>query len=75
MLAGGSVPGYRLYDLDGAGKFSASEWIEADDDSVAVDAARALNKTCRCELWRGPKFIATISPVKPAVLAPIRGDP
>jgi hypothetical protein len=35
------MPAYRLYDLDGAGKFSAAEWIDADDDASAADAARA----------------------------------
>jgi hypothetical protein len=59
------MPAYRLYDLDGSGRVSAAEWIEADDDASAAAAARALSKTCRCELWRGPKFIATIDPLKP----------
>jgi hypothetical protein len=58
------MPAYRLYDLDGAGKFSTAEWIDADDDASAAGAARALGKTCRCELWRGPKFIAAINPSK-----------
>jgi hypothetical protein len=58
------MPAYRLYDLDGAGRFSAAEWIEADDDASAADAARVLGKTCRCELWHGPKFVATINPRK-----------
>jgi len=55
---------YRLYELDGAGRFSAAEWIEADDDASAAETARAFGKTCRCELWRGPKFVATIDPSK-----------
>lgn len=58
------MPAYRLYDLDGAGKFSVAEWIEAEDDAAAIESARALRKTCRCELWRGPKFIAALDPAK-----------
>lgn len=58
------MPAYRLYDLDGSGKVSGAEWIEADDDSSATDTARLLGKTCRCELWRGPKFVATLDPLK-----------
>ena len=61
---GGLMPAYRLYDLDGSGRFSAAEWIEAEDDDSAVEAARALRKNCRCEVWRGPKFIATVQPRK-----------
>jgi DNA-binding transcriptional regulator/RsmH inhibitor MraZ len=55
---------YRLYERDGAGRFSAAEWIEADDDASATEAARALGKTCRCELWRRDTFVATIDPIK-----------
>jgi len=58
------VSTYRLYELDGAGKFSAAEWIEAADDAAATEAARALQKTCRCELWHGPAFVTTIHPFK-----------
>ncbi len=56
------MPAYRLYDLDGAGQFSAAEWMEAEDDESALDAARALAKSCRCEVWRGPTFIGAIDP-------------
>ncbi len=60
------VAAYRLYFIDGAGKFTAAEWIEADGDESAVDAAHALNKSVRCELWQGRRLIARIEPGSPA---------
>ena len=62
---GNPVPSYRLYELDGAGNFSAAEWIEADDDAAAAGVAHSLEKTCRCELWHGPAFVATIHRSRP----------
>ena len=64
------MPGYRLYELDGAGKFSAAEWIEAEGDSDALEAAHALEKSCRCELWHGPRFVATLHRRPAAAAAP-----
>ena len=51
---------YRLYHIDGAGRFSAAEWIDAADDEAAVDAARALNKSIACELWQGQRFVGRV---------------
>ena len=51
---------YRLYHIDGGGRFSAAEWIEAQDDAAAMDAARALNKSIACELWQGQRFVGRV---------------
>ena len=54
------VAAYRLYHIDGGGRFSAAEWIEAVDDEAAVAAARALNKSIACELWQGQRFVGRV---------------
>lgn len=52
---------YRLYCLDGLGKITAAEWIEATGDAEAVMVARSLKKNVKCELWCGGRLIARIS--------------
>ena len=54
------MPSYRVYCLDGAGKVWAAEWIDADDDSAAVDAAREFTKAVRCEVWQGPRLVQRV---------------
>ena len=34
------MPDYRLYCLDGAGRISLADWIEADSDQQAMKSAR-----------------------------------
>ena len=51
---------YRLYHIDGAGKFSAAEWIEAEGDDAALDAARKLNKSIACELWERGRLVGRV---------------
>ena len=51
---------YRLYYIDGGGRFSAAEWIEAPDDEAAIEAARALNNSIACELWQGQRFVGRV---------------
>ena len=43
---------YRLYCLDGAGRITRAEEIEATGDEEAIMIARALKKRVRCELWQ-----------------------
>jgi hypothetical protein len=57
---GGSMRDYRLYCLDGAGKITSAEWLEADSDAEAVAAARALCKAVTCEVWQRRRFVARI---------------
>jgi len=55
------VPAYRLYYLDGAGRVDTAEWIEADGDSAAADAARKLlDRGVYAELWQGQRFVARL---------------
>lgn len=51
---------YRLYCLDGAGKITGAEWIEAPADADAVRIARDMNKPVRCEVWQRTRFVARI---------------
>jgi hypothetical protein len=52
---------YRLYRLDGAGKITTGEWIDAGDDQEAVDKANALGRDGRYELWNRGRMVAVIS--------------
>ena len=54
------APAYRHYRLDGSGRISKAEWIEADDDSDAVRQVRDLNLHVASELWQGSRRVARI---------------
>ena len=56
----GKVTGYRLYCLDGANKVASAEWIEADDDQDAVEAAKQMMDGHDCEVWQGKRLIARL---------------
>jgi hypothetical protein len=58
------VTNYRLYRLDGAGKITNAEWIEAVEDAVAVDQVRALRRKGMCELWDRNRLVAVIDAPK-----------
>jgi hypothetical protein len=51
---------YRLYCLDGAGKITGAEWIEAASDDDAVRVARGMNKPVPCEVWQRTRFVARV---------------
>jgi len=53
---------YRLYRLDGAGKISSAEWIEATDDEDAAREGRLRAKDGTCEIWDRNRLIARIEP-------------
>jgi hypothetical protein len=57
---------YRLYCLDRQGKIIAAEWVEAEDDTAAMAAARALAKPTDCELWLRNRMIDRIEATLPA---------
>jgi hypothetical protein len=54
------MPAYRVYCLDGAGKVWAAEWIEADSDRAALDAARRFTDAVRCEVWLGERLVGKV---------------
>lgn len=51
------LPSYRLYRLDGAGRISAAEWIEADDDADARLKAQADSPSGQYELWQRRRLV------------------
>ena len=55
---------YRLYRLDGAGKISSAEWLEATDDEDAARKARKRSLDGTCEVWERNRLIARIEPRK-----------
>ena len=52
--------GYRLYGLDGLDKVESAEWIEAEDDSDALDVAKEKMDGHDCELWQGSRLVARL---------------
>ena len=54
------VASYRLYGLDGVSKVASGEWIDADDDQAAIEAARERLDGRPCEVWQGPRFVARL---------------
>jgi len=52
---------YRLYCLDGAGRISLADWIEADSDEEAIAAAHRLEHgAAKCEVWQRDRLVATL---------------
>jgi len=51
---------YRLYCLDGTGKISGAEWLEAHGDEDAIRSAKDLKKDVPCELWDRNRLVARI---------------
>jgi len=54
------LPAYRIYQVDGDGRFSNAEWIEAGDDEAALHAAKARFAARAFELWQGGRLVARI---------------
>ena len=48
---------YRLYGLDGVGKVVSAEWIDADNDPAAVEAAKKMMDGLRYELWERSRLV------------------
>ena len=51
---------YRFYRLDGDGKISTADWIEAADDDEARREAELRNDSGTYELWDRDRRIARI---------------
>jgi hypothetical protein len=61
QLRGVSVlANYRLYRLDGAGKISSAEWLEAADDDEAERQVRDGKPEGPVELWDRNRLVARI---------------
>lgn len=51
---------YRLYSLDDANKVAAGEWVEAEDDATAIEAAKEQMDGHDCELWQRTRLVGRI---------------
>jgi hypothetical protein len=60
ILSGERLPTYRLYRLDGAGRISAAEWVDADDDGDARSKAARECSRGRYELWQHDRLVECI---------------
>ena len=54
---------YRVYRLDGVGKIRGVEWLDALDDRIALQGARAIAETGGCEVWQLDRKIGRVSPL------------
>lgn len=55
------VTSYRLYRIDGDGRISAAEWLEASDDRAAREQAASLCANGGAvEIWARDRLVARI---------------
>jgi hypothetical protein len=62
----GGMAHYRLYCVDGAGKITRAQFVEAGSDEDAIMIVRSFKESVKCELWLRDRLIATIPPGKSA---------
>jgi hypothetical protein len=53
---------YRLFCIDGTGRFTMSYEIEAADDAEALAKARDMKLSVKCELWQRGRMVAVLDP-------------
>ena len=51
---------YRVYRLDGLGRISGFEWLDALDDRFALEGARAIAEAGGCEVWQLDRKIGRV---------------
>jgi hypothetical protein len=54
------LPAYRLYRIDGAGKITSADWVEADGDDDALAHARDRTEGGRFELWERERLVGSL---------------
>jgi hypothetical protein len=55
------MPDYRLYRLDGDGRITFADWIQAESDQGAITACRELRwGDQRWELWLGDRLVVSL---------------
>jgi hypothetical protein len=59
------LPSYRLYCLDGAGRITTAEWLDAADDADATRQARERKLGVASEVWDRSRLVARIEVEKP----------
>jgi len=58
------VASYRLYCLNGVGKVVSAQWLDADNDDAAIEAAEKSFEQHPCELWQGQRLVARLGEPK-----------
>ena len=53
---------YRLFCIDGTGRFTMSHEFEAADDAEALGKAREMRLSVKCELWQRGRMVAVLDP-------------
>ena len=53
---------YRYYHLDGDGRLHFAEWFSAARDEDAIEQVRVNHPDSKCEIWRGNRLVAKLSP-------------
>lgn len=66
-----SVRQYRLYRLDGAGRVTTTEWLNAAGDEAAIDAAHVKDASVQCELWQGRRLVTRLANGAPIAPQPV----
>ena len=54
------MPSYRLYRVDGAGKITSAEWIQAADDAEAERLAREQVPEGMAEVWLRDRLVVRL---------------
>ena len=66
------MPNYRLYRLDGAGRISGAEWIEAEDDDAVRARAQSDPQSGSYEIWDRNRLVERVRvngiPVEPPAI-------
>jgi hypothetical protein len=57
-----ALANYRLYRLDGAGKITSAEWLEASGDEEALQDARTRSESGSFELWDKHRLVERFRP-------------
>ena len=57
---------YRLYGLDGVGKVVSAEWIDAETDPAAIEAAKKMMDGLRYELWERSRLVIVFDNLRKA---------
>ena len=56
-----SMSDYRIYGLNGGGEISFAEWIEAADDTDAIQQARSHNHAAlKREVWQANRLVGSL---------------
>lgn len=59
------LPSYRLFKLDPtSGQRQPGEWLDAADDDSALQQAKQVAKTAKCELWLSDRLVGVIARTK-----------